>query len=221
MSRFLRRIVFASVPFFFPIASPVVPDLLAQSMQLAISSESIQVHGARPGATIALIGLSRMRHQYASSLSRIEQIVVDEDRNGVVSFTPKNALPWSNTVLVAVDLLTADYALRNTDGGSRVTLELSPNNFIRESGGVRQLQVAAPVLEIYQIRQGGAVWATSAAQGSRGDEDLRNDGKLTVSPGKARKVSGIEAAPNEFRPGDLLIVMDPFNMTIFAGRVQS
>lgn len=140
----------------------------------------------------------------------------DDDADGTVIIPMGRSIPL-RTIVVAVDIESTRYKIAAPDGYEPVILPFPTELTRKDAEGVLGIfdaeRISARMLLV--TRKGGA-WQLVATEGSRADADGSHNGKLSLANADARPISGNAAPPKHLKNGDVVAVIDPGTMEVFA-----
>lgn len=181
----------------------------AAALAGTLSSESLHIQGVSPGTSVALIGAAREPASYISRLASYREILTDNDRDGVIQYTPPRGVAFTS-MWVVVSLASGEVALLTPEGFPRVQMKQ------RGAGRGKAVEAIAGSLDIGRnevamliVRPGEGAWTITARDGNSADRDGRANGRLRLDLSKLQRLAG--AAPNPphaLKNGDVVAVLD-------------
>jgi hypothetical protein len=191
-------------------------------LMLAVSAESILAAGAAPGAQVAWFGVSRSFNGQVPTMTRFEEIVVDDDLDGVVELA--TGAPISErSVFVAVDLGTGALGVL-TPNPAAVREVAPPADNVRPDGsglGARLDRIAdrRPYAELFLVRPTVGAWGLSIGKGTQDDEaDAEAEG-FVAALASFRPLGDTAVEPGEVLGGDVLVAVDRHSLEFYAVRL--
>jgi len=177
----------------------------AEALSLRVGEKELFVSGARPGASVLVIGVTREPRGFTSLLRTHALPAVTADARGEAVIPYGGAVP-AKSLWVAVDALTGMSAAA-----------APPEQLVRQftppaAEAAERLAFQRTALELLVVRPGAGAWSVSANEGGRGDGDRSVDGKLTMVASELEPVLGRERLGGGLRPGDVVIALDPHEM---------
>jgi hypothetical protein len=182
----------------------------AAALQVALSDVTVTVTGVAPGGSVALLSVSHEPGYYIMRIVRRSELLLDEDQNGQVDFTPERGVAFQS-IWVAVDVATGEMAMASPPGF--VTSEmLQPG-----PSGAKSVQILGSSLDIWRgyvtlllVRPGVGAWAATIREGMTNDADPTIDQQIhpAISTLPALQSAG-PAAPSTLQAGDVVVVLDP------------
>lgn len=180
----------------------VAPLAGAEGLRLRVGENELLVSGARPGASVLVIGVTREPRGYTSLMRTHALPAVTADARGEATVPYGAAVPVKS-LWVAVDTLTGMSA-------AVAPAEQPVREFAAPGGeGGERIAFHRTALELLVVRPGAGAWSVSANEGGRGDGDRRLDGRLTMVPAELEPVLGRNHLDGGLRPGDVVIALDP------------
>lgn len=174
----------------------------AEGLTLRVGETELLVSGARPGASVLVIGVTREPRGFTSLMRTHALPAAIADARGDAAIPYGAAVP-ANSLWVAVDAVTGLTA--GAAPGASLVRQFTPP----AAGPADRLAFARTALELLVVRPGAGAWAISAHEGGRGDGDRAVDGKLTLVAAELEPVAGKERLGGGFRPGDVVVALDP------------
>lgn len=179
-------------------------------------SAEIQIDAVEPGGCVALLGAHRRLEGYVTVAGGLQQILVDEDRDGSVTVELEIGVPLAS-LWVAVDLTSglssvawpAEFAALPL---TVPTLRLDETENFEASGAT--LEMSGRLFEVFLVRPGEAsgIWHQTLANGGPMDADP-DPASMSLRLDRLESLAedGAEAAPAPASLGrdDLVILLDP------------
>ena len=172
------------------------------------------VSGARPGATVLVIGVTREPRGFHSLLRTHALPAVVADARGDAKIAYGAEIP-AKSLWIAVDGQTGLTAAGGPGDFPVRQFEIAPGAVASE-----RVVLARTSLEMLVVRPGSGAWALSAYEGGRGDGDGAVDGRLSVLVSDLAPAIGKERLSGGLRPGDVVIALDPDQMEYGIVRVS-
>jgi hypothetical protein len=143
------------------------------------------------------------------------EVLTDTDSDGTVVFKPKELLPY-RSVVAAVDYGSGAVTIGGP-AGYEINMRL-PGNAVKKNaaGDVLEFEDEWLSLIALLVRPGGGAWTASALEGGPGDADGRHDGKLRFKFDDAKTIYGRDAAPKNLKKGDVVVLIEPGQMEVYA-----
>ena len=181
---------------------------VSAAITVDIDDQRVTATGLTPGAGAVIFSVGHQPHFAYYSLRRVVEFVSDEDRDGVISYATKAAVPVKS-VWVIVDAATGRHSIASPAGSrNRVTGERLSWIGRDADGQSTRLLHDRSWLELLVVRPGRGAWELTAMRGGYADVERRPDEFLTplhlfrpVLPGGA-KLERLVA-------GDIVIAIDP------------
>jgi len=186
---------------------------------VTITGGTVTAAGVSAGGDVLFYGLGLDADGYVSGVRRWAETITDDDRDGTVSFRTTPAVP-QRSLWVVVDLRNGQYSIAAPAGYPIRAAELGRSFFRRSAGGV--LDVFAyrkPYLDLLYVHPGGGAWVIKSADGRPDDLDAL-PGLTAIPLTSARRIGTAGERPREFVPGGILVAIDFYTMTIYAGRLE-
>ena len=189
-------------------------------LAVKIDGSHVTVTGATAGGKVAFFGVGRFVKQYRVSVRRFDKIVADDDKDGTVVLDIGEKLPWK-TIFAAVDVNTGRYGLTTTADFPLMPIPFKKEIMVANKGQLDHLLIEHRFCEMALVRPGVGMWGQVLADGNKFDEDEHSDGKVTVNVARSIGVEGNVPAPSKFDKGDVLVLIDPNRMQVYAVEVGS
>jgi hypothetical protein len=195
------------------------PTTASAAVQPVISfaSEAVTVSGLTPGGKVVWFSVAREISERLATIVRREKIAADEDNDGTVLFEIGRKVPFQS-IWVAVDLATGTAAVAVPEGNSLRSVPLPAQSMGRGEGAEPDwLQDTRGYVEILLVRPGQGAWGATVGDGGKDDDDGAYDGRLRAALPHLRGVGpSPPAAPERFKAGDVVLVIDPNLMEVSA-----
>lgn len=189
----------------------------AAGIDLQLGAESATVTGLPAGGrAVVLSGWRERVLDAVTRVTRIQEIVEDQDGDGVAELVPSAPIPTAS-LWIAVDLATGD-AVAVAPGGYRLRdIGTDPRQFRR---GVGRFAVGRTDLEILAVRPGVGAWYRPVSDGGPEDDDGTADGQVTPVLAALEPLGDSPPIPLDgLETGDVLAAIDVRTMELFAVRV--
>ena len=192
---------------------PAVSAAGESALKLEVMQRELLVSGARPGATVLVIGVTREPRGFHSLLRTHALPAAVADTRGHAT-VPYGAEIPAKSLWIAVDVQTGMTGAGAPGGFPLRQFEIAP-------GALASDRVVLPrtTLEMLVVRPGAGAWSLSAYEGGRGDGDRGVDGRLSVMAAELEPAVGKERLSGGLRPGDVVIALDPDQMVYGVVRV--
>lgn len=197
----------------------LAPAVHSAPATLSFEPEAVVASGLAPGGRVALFSVAREAHPYVSRVVRREEILTDDDGDGVVQLELGGPVPVES-VWMAIDLADGGLAVAAPEGTSFRELPFDPRVLRQEAPGiVRQLRDGRVYLEAFLVRPGAGAWGTTLGDGGETDDDATVDGAVQASLAALKPVGDtIGPPPESLAPGDVVALVDPNALVYFATR---
>jgi hypothetical protein len=197
----------------------LAPPVVAAPPTVSLKDDAVEVTGVTPGGKVAVFGIARRSLEYLERVERQEQILLDADKDGVVTLELAEPLP-SRSLWFAVDLAGGEFRAASPDGSPLRQITFPANGI----GAARNdLQDRRDFVEVFLARPGAGAdagaWGLSAGDGGEADGDGRQDRFVKTLLAEMVPVAGSPKPPERMAPGDVLVVVDPDQMEFYAVRL--
>jgi hypothetical protein len=170
-----------------------------------------------PGAQLAWFSIAWDRWQGTNRVTRRDRI--DVASGGEATFKVEGGIP-DNSIWVAIDLASGEYAIATPDGSPVRLGELPNGAFAKGNGNAADMLVAGrDFLEVLVARPGAGAWGDSVGHGGASDAGRGADQFTRASVGSMRAIGQSGPPPKHVMPGDVVILIDPNAMECFATRL--
>lgn len=172
------------------------------------------IRGMTPRAAVVVIAaIAEPQREVYTRLTRFEQRVVDTDGDGQVVIGYGRPIP-PRSIWAIVDESSGSYAVATPNEYPRREADC-PQEIIRRTAETEydQLQQDHVVLQTLWVRPGRGAWVITTADGGFGDEDGRGNGRNITSFRSFRPLGHTDPAPRKVRKDDVLVFIDPFEMS--------
>lgn len=182
----------------------------AQTPEIVFAAGSIRASGITPGAEVVWFGRSVVYQGGIPRLTRHFETVRDDDRDGVVTW--KIDVP-ELSVWTVIDFSNGAFAVASAPGFELRTIDL-PRVVWR--GGTTHVDLSRDHLDFLLVRPRVGVWTLRAFEGGRLDADGRRDATLRGQLAMMRAAEGSAPPPPTATPRDVLVIIDPRALDVFA-----
>jgi hypothetical protein len=196
----MKKLVVITFAIFFVTRLHAADDPPAPAITFAPAA--VTVSGIAPRSSVLLFGVSADLQNNWRRVIVKDQILVDDDRDGIVKMPISNG-SVINTVWLAVDMSSGAYALASPQTRAPVV-----RAFVVAKQDAAALQIGAARAEGVLVRPGAGAWRLSAGDGADGDLGPKDDLKIDSSLTFMTPVSATGPPPPQFRKDDLLVVID-------------
>lgn len=177
----------------------------AEGLSLRVGEKELLVSGARPGASVLVIGVTREPRGFTSLMRTHALPAATADARGEATIAYGSAVP-AKSLWIAVDALTGMTA-------AAAPAEQPLRQFeIAATDAAERLAFQRTALELLVVRPGAGAWSVSANEGGRGDGDRSVDGRLTMVASELEAVLGKERLSGGLRAGDVVVALDPHEL---------
>jgi hypothetical protein len=184
-------------------------------LTLRFSDNAVTAEGITPGGNAVVFATSVEKLQSQPDLygpRHWTKLVSDDDRDGAVRID----VPAGATIGIwaVVDICSGRYAVSPTPGYEPQRFEFPSDEVVKHdnAGQLRKLQWPVSEMDVLLVRPGDGAWELYASKDSGRDESRNTPGALRIDVGSMTAVGGDAAAPNRFRPGDVVVVFNSARM---------
>lgn len=188
------------------------------------TAQGLHIGGVSRNGSIALVG--RMREASREMLVRMTEVheLLLDSGTGAIDYDLGRPLPL-RSIWAVVDVASGRYAVVTPPDFPRQELPFPPTvvkNTPAEDLDDQLLndRFVIDMLWVHpgENKQGGA-WSARVADGGATDLDAKNDGKTLSGASQFRALGTSSTPPKKIKKGDILIMIDPFEMQFFATEV--
>lgn len=184
----------------------------APPIAIQFGKQSITVT-ASPGGRVVIFSIAReFVRPKVPVLGVVRRAVMlsDPAKSGTFTLDLGKPVPAA-AIWIAVDLATGAYAAAGSPGYFAVQLTPKAGELKNDNAGqLRQLELAAPELEMLLVRPGEGAWRLYAAKSAKGDENAAELTKpLRIDVRSMQAVEGSASPPANFKNGDIIGLIDP------------
>lgn len=202
------------------LASVVAPLLTfadeAASLVVSYSGRTVFVAGATAGEPVVIFGMSRQMVGW-DTIARNYAFVAHAAADGSVTSEQPEEIT-DRTVLVAVDYITGRRAF--TGGKSQQTLRTLPAESLKKRDGEYEfVDMSGSWVEVLCVRPRHGAWQMFLTDGAALDRDGRHDNRTTISAVDMKSLYGDAPTPKKFRKGDVVVVIEPRALRVWATEV--
>jgi hypothetical protein len=186
---------------------------------IEIDGPALVITGLTPGESVALMGLATVRNGLLLQDLEFEEYLVDSDLDGVVRYDIGQPVPYRSLWAVA-GLATGEYTIV-TGGFPLREMEISDQALlVGAPGQLRKLRHTRAQVKVLLVRPGEGAWTVRAHKGGPMDDE-RGNGVPGFSTSLEKFATLVPGAvpPKNFKPRDVVVVIDPINTEYFAVRV--
>ena len=188
---------------------------------LTFTEDAVVVRGVREGGRVAAFAVVRDVTNFQLTFGRLDALLTDDDKDGVVEWKLERPVP-AQSMWAAVDVESGELVLA-TPGDYPLRRLAVPANALGDSrrNGVDALVAEwRALVEILLVRPGEGAWALTAGADATGDEDdERADGRISTALEDLEPLGASPPPPKKIAPRDVLVVMDPDTMELYAGQL--
>lgn len=187
---------------------------------IAFGFDTATVSGVTPGGKTVWLSLAHETPSYNLRITEQVALVVDDDRDGTVRHSFGRRLPHQS-VWVVLDLTQGAMAVATPDR-TRVRRRVLPPGALRPGTGDRTARLAASgeYLTFLYVRPAVGAWVVTVDDGTSSDGDQLDDGNVSVPLDRMQPIGDSPPPPKGFKPGDVVVTIDPLTFEVFDLRVM-
>lgn len=192
---------------------------LAAAPAVRFEARAIVVERLSHGTTVAWFGLAHEPQAYHMRVREYAGTVSDEDRDGVVRIElPRDISPGS--LWVVADTTSGLLTVAQPSETTIRMKPLPPPVLRRGTASAAQIEKDDEYLKFWLVRKGRGAWVHTAEDGGPGDSDGQPDGVTRARLSDFRPVANSPAPPADLERGDIVIVIDPWQLRLFETSVR-
>ncbi len=203
----------------------VTSSVALAAPSLTFQPSAVAIEGVTPGGEVAWLAVSRRPLETHQRVEIYRQLTT-ADAAGRAQLALGDTVTLKS-IFAAVDLATGDYAVAAPATSSLLERALLAEAFITDaSGAAVLLRHDRPRMEALVVRPGSATgserpsaWAGAVEDGGALDEGEAYDGQVELSPRLLPPLIEDQPAAQTFRPGDVVILINPEALEISALRL--
>jgi hypothetical protein len=193
----------------------------AAAPTVQFGEDEVSVGGVSPGGRVVVWWLSHGVNGYTRWTSRLADVVVDEDGDGVVTVALDRGVP-EQSLWAVVDMASGEYALASPLEGPLREVD-PPRGLVGALVGRGHLDEQRQRLEVLVVRPGedteSGAWSGGLDDGGPGDGDGARDGNARLRlEGLVPIEEGRAGPPPSFRAGDVVVVGNADELVFWARR---
>ncbi|MGN6184317.1 MAG: hypothetical protein ACTHQM_11755 [Thermoanaerobaculia bacterium] len=191
------------------------------NLQIELAPARVSMTGVTPGGKVIVFAVTLQSERGMQTLRRFEQVMVDDDRNGIVVLDPNGGVPL-RSIWTAVDLASGAKAIRVPAGFDLNDRQIDAREFRKDPAGVLDAFFQEALsLDFLLVRPGAGAWQLRAREGGSRDGDRARDGKLSVVFEDAQPMdTDFGKAPKHLKAGDVLIAIDPGRLELMTATIS-
>jgi hypothetical protein len=182
----------------------------------------VVVRELTPGGRAIFWWLAQGISGFTPWTSRLTEVVLDEDGDGVVSVPFDGGVP-EDSLWAVVDLTSGEYTLASPAVGPLREVD-PPRGLVASLPGRGEIEDERRRLEVLVVRPGtdgeAGAWTGGADDGGAGDGDGRRDGRTQA---RLERLEPLEEEgpppPRALRAGDLVVAGDARDLVFWARRL--
>ena len=212
----LVAIAFAAV---FCLAHPLAAD---PGLTATVGAHTVSASGLSPGGTAVFFAVLRepIPGAYMDRVSRLAKVVVDDDRDGIVTFDLGRPIP-SVSIWAAVEPQNGHYGIATGPRLDITMVPIAPDALRKGAGGaIDRIAFGHASLDLLYVHPGQGAWTWSAMDGDPATDADGANGTTVVSLSKARPVGGGAVGITDLALGGTLVAIDPDRMEIGVAHID-
>ncbi len=178
---------------------------------------AFKVSDLQPGEKVVVFSIAHEASSYVSTIVRREELLADDDNDGVARFSLDRAIP-RRSIWLAVNFASGELAVGTPADYPLREVHVPPTAIQADLPG--RWRHDRSYVEFLVVRPGVGAWSLSAGDGAEGDADRNYDGSLEAELATMEPFEGSPAPPEDFAAGDVVMMVDPDRMEFFAVRLK-
>jgi len=176
---------------------------------ITVEANVVTIRGVTPGGRVAWLGVAREQPEYfRTTIIRRDGVLVDRDRDGIVSITLTDDVPASS-VWIAVDVSSGQAAAVAADPLFDLPLEETLASAGKAGAGLVELAADRhDYLEVLFVRPAVGAWRASAGDGGVSDGDGAPDGRIQLLAGAMTTLGDSPGLVGPILAGDVITYVD-------------
>jgi hypothetical protein len=188
---------------------------------LTFTDDAVVIEGIGEGGRVAAFAVVRDITNFHLTFGRLDALLTDDDKDGVVEWKLERPVPLQS-MWAAVDVESGEFAVA-TPGDYPLRRLAVPANALgasRREGVDALIAEWRALVEILLVRPGEGAWVLTAGADVEGDEDDdRDNGRIATALEDLQPLGTSPPPPKRIAPKDVLVVMDPDTMELYAGQL--
>lgn len=173
---------------------------------ITFQANRIDVTNLTPGATVALMGVQQEADPDHLKTRTFEAPLTDDDRDGVVHFDVRTGVKATSIWVVAE---IGGGITAASPNGDHLLTDL-PGSALRSP---ESIAIRGDLLEVLYFRPQVGAWRQTVVDSGAKDVDGQPDGAATISFTQLNAVGDAPPSPGRYAPGDVLIAINPLDLT--------
>jgi hypothetical protein len=205
-----RTILVLCLSFIAAVASAASADRIPLTVQFL--NETIVIGGATRGGNVVVFGVAREMSDGRPPVPRLVrrvEVLTDDDRDGVVHLELGKPVPHV-AMWTFVDLSTGASAALPSPGYEPARLDLTEQLLKQDNAGqLKKLDLPFAEIDMLLVRPGTGIWRLNTGKYSQVDESKHPEKPMRLDVESMLPVGNSPSAPHNFKPGDVLAIIDP------------
>lgn len=199
----------------------------AAAAQVTIDDPALEFRGhvvhatsLRPGAQVLLFGVARDHDGYNAVIRRWSEVLTDSDHDGQVELDLGSNVPFQS-IFAVVDLNDGHYTVASPTGFGAIPPKRAKMLRRGPRALVDRMTSPGPMADAVYVQPGAGAWKVQLTDGVDTDRDGAADGATTFAVSDFSPLLPGLAVPQEFQPGGILIVINAYDMDLYAQRLDA
>jgi hypothetical protein len=202
------------------LAASTVYAASAPALGIAVTRQSVTVSNVPSGGSIVLLSCSRSSARRSIAVRPNAQMLHDDDRNGVITYTPVGGIPI-RSVFIAVDETSGQTATGAPPGFPLLVNAIGEESFRKDvEGYIASLAVDLPSLVVLIVSPGKGAWMLTGFDGRATDHDGQSNGRVQLAFEDGITIDGRDKSPKHLKKDDVVVALDPGHLDIFLTQVE-
>jgi hypothetical protein len=189
-------------------------------VKLRFEANAVVATGLTAGAKTVWMDVALDAVGYHSRVIDRSTVLTDDDGDGVVRFeVPKGVK--TDSVWAVVDMTSGNYVV-DTPAPGPIRHEPLPAAAVhrKDSGHAADVEGTREAVVVWCVRPGIGAWKALVADGEADDADHASNGKTRAAIASMQKIDGVADAPDDFKGGDVIVMVDLLDIEAFDARIE-
>jgi hypothetical protein len=188
-------------------------------LSVAFTASDVKIGGITPKGQVVLVGLIREPRGDHSRITPVSVVLDDADGDGTVTYAIGIENNWK-AVWGAVDLKSGDFTFARPERSRAREIDFKGQGFGRSANGkLTTVEHEGAWLYMILVQSTGDVDESVVFDGGPLDQDGRQN-VIRASIDGFRHIRGKGSKPDEYRPGDVLFVINADDLSMVSARVK-
>jgi hypothetical protein len=186
---------------------------------VTLGTDRVTASGVTSGGQVLFFGVGVETGAFESITRRWSTVVTDSDHDGVAELVLNQPMPWKMAWAV-VDLQSGQYAVKSPAGFPLLKPARAKTFRLKPGGTVQQLVSPGPHVDAIYVA-GGSASLLQTSDGWSLDRDGTANGTCVIEAHDFTPLISGGSAPADFASGGVLVVVDHYDLSVFAVRITA